>query len=579
MNFGARIFLRMKKLLALIVIMLAGCGAGGGSRGDGNREAASASPRFQRFRFATLGEWTTLPEPMPINPIHAVLLNTGDVLYIAGTGNCPPGQEGCPTDFGSATVWSPATLTFNTMKVPFDMFCNGATALADGQILINSGTATYAAGGGGVAILGATGAHAHPAPGGAMTVAAENTPGHKVPPNAASANDEKFGGERQSALFDPATNRFTLLPLMQAGRWYPTTTSLADGSVFVYGGQDEHGFDNALIEIYRNRIYTPIVPTCSNAGVVTDCREIRFTDNTVPVPGAPALYPRMFLLPDGRLLHAGPEPEAWVYDGNAAPNWRFVANMRVGHYRTYGSAVMLPLTAANDYKPVIMALGGMGDTPAATNTTEFLDMSQANPVWVNGPPMSVPRVEMNAVLLPDGKILAVGGSANDEDETSASLGAEIYDPVTNKFTTVATTAYPHLYHSTALLLPNGTVVLSGGNPKQGVFEPHMEIYRPPYLFNANGTLATRPQVSGVPPVINYGRAFSITASDVSKVVIIRTGAVTHSFDMSQRLVELSFVGNIVLGPPNGNIAPAGYYMLFVINSKGVPSVGQMVRVQ
>ena len=82
---------------------------------------------------------------MPINPVHGIVLTTGNVLYIAGSGNCPPGQTGCPTGFGSATVWNPKTGAFNTLPISlYDMFCNGATQMADGKIFINSGTQTYA---------------------------------------------------------------------------------------------------------------------------------------------------------------------------------------------------------------------------------------------------------------------------------------------------------------------------------------------------------------------------------------------------------------------------------------------------
>src|SRR5215475_3348931 len=93
------------------------------------------------------GTWTTQTETMPINPVHGILLKTGNVLYIAGSGNCPPGQQGCPTGYGSATIWNPTTNMFTTFQLPgFDMFCNGATQMADGKIFINSGTETYATG-------------------------------------------------------------------------------------------------------------------------------------------------------------------------------------------------------------------------------------------------------------------------------------------------------------------------------------------------------------------------------------------------------------------------------------------------
>jgi Domain of unknown function (DUF1929) len=536
-----------------------------------------------------LGTWTTSSVAMPINPVHGILMNNGNVFYLAGSGNCPPGQTGCPTGFGSATIWNPTTNAFNTFPVPyFDMFCNGATQMADGKIFINGGTATYATGPA-AAIMRAM-HHGNPVPGGPVTSAVENTPGHKVPRDATTVNDQGFGGSPLSAIFDPATAKFTQLPAMAAGRWYPTTTLLGNGDVFVYGGQDEAANDNALVEIWQSATsaWKQVVPTCSiGGGPVGDCRTMTYSDGSLPVPGAPALYPRMMLLPDGRVIHAGPEPETWVFDPNAAatsPNWTYVNSTMDTEYRSYGSVVLLPLLPQTNYQPVLLSMGGMGNTVAATNTTELLDMSQTVPMWVAGPAMSQPRVEMNAVILPTGKVLTIGGSADDENPSTASTNADLYDPLTNSFTALKPNTYAHLYHSTGVLLPDASVVLSGGNPQQGSFEPHIEIYKPPYFYNADGSLATRPSLTATPASITYGQTFSATTNGtVASVVLIRESAATHAFDMSQRLIGLNFAVNGttigIAAPPNSNIAPPGPYLLFVVDKNGVPSIGQVVSVQ
>jgi hypothetical protein len=533
------------------------------------------------------GVWTTAPNLMPINPVHGILLNTGKVLYIAGSGNCPPGLRGCPTGFGSATIWNPSTGTFSaSIPLPFDAFCNGATQMADGRIFVSGGTATYATGPA-AAIMRAMG-HGNKVPGGRASIMTENTPGHKVPRDATTAQDQGFGGSNLSAVFDPATSAFTLTPPMVAGRWYPTTTELSDGRVMTYGGQDEKAEDNALIEFWNGSWSAPVIPTCTiGGGPVGDCRTMTYSDGSLPVPGAPALYPRMILLPNGKLVHAGPEPETWVFDPAAVPgtaNWTYLATNLAIQYRSYGSVVLLPLLPQTNYQPVILTIGGMGNSVVATNTTELIDMSNSTPMWVAGPSMSRPRTEMNAVLLPTGKVLTVGGSANDEDGSTASLTADLYDPATNSFSSAAPNVYPHLYHSTAVLLPDATVALSGGNPQQGVFEPHIEIYQPAYLFNADGSLATRPSLTAAPATVGYGQSFTVTSNGtIAGVVLIREGAATHAFDMSQRAVGLSFTVNgqtlTLAGPPNGNVAPPGVYLLFLVNISGVPSVGQVVTVQ
>src|ERR1700740_617494 len=99
----------------------------------------------------------------------------------------------------------------------------------------------------------------------------------------------------------------------------------------------------------------------------------------------------------------------------------------------------------------------MGGGNPATNTTELIDLSASTPKWVYGPNMSQSRIEMNATILPNGKVLAVGGSLNDEDTTTASLNADLYDPVSNTFSSAGAEAYARLYHSVSLLLSDATV--------------------------------------------------------------------------------------------------------------------------
>ena len=144
-----------------------------------------------------------------------------------------------------------------------------------------------------------------------------------------------------------------------------------------------------------------------------------------------------------------------------------------------------------------------------------------------------------------GKVLALGGSLNDEDASTASLNADLYDPAANTFSFApGANAYARLYHSNALLLPDATVWVAGGNPTRGTYEQHMEIYKPPYLFNSNGTLATRPTITSAPGSDLMGRdQFTVTtpdAANISSVVLMRPGAPTHAFDMDQRLVGMSF---------------------------------------
>src|SRR5262249_37132360 len=188
-----------------------------------------------------------------------------------------------------------------------------------------------------------------------------------------------------------------------------------------------------------------------------------------------------------------------------------------------------------------------GDNPA-TNTTEIINLNNPGAGWQWGPPMSQPRIEMNAVILPTGKVLALGGALNDEDGTHASLNADLYDPVSNTFSSAGANTYVRLYHSVALLLPDATVWLAGGNPQRGTYEPHMEIYQPAYLFvpGTNGQLAYRPVIGSAPTSISFSlpvqNPFQVTLQagtapdSIASVVLVRMGSVTHAFHADQRLV-------------------------------------------
>src|SRR6267378_1868470 len=414
------------------------------------------------------GKWQTLPNLLPINPVHPALLRNGKVLIVSGSGNVAGN-----TNF-QAGIFDPQTGTVTTQPINWDMFCNGMVILPDGRVFINGGTLKY----------------------------------------------DPFFGHLRSAIYDQNTGVFTDIQNMAHGRWYPTVTNLGDGTLMTFSGLDENGSTNTTVEIYSVS-----------------------TGWSTPIgsPFTPPLYPRMSVLPDGKVFYSGSTAQSRLFDPVAKTWSGVIATTNYGGTRTYGTSVLLPLTPANNYKPVVMIMGGGSPSTA---TTELIDLSAATPKWINGPSMSQPRIEMNATILPNGKILALGGPLNDEDTGTASLNADLYDPATNTFSSAGQNAFARLYHSNSLLLPDGTVWFAGGNPARGTYEQHMEIYSPAYLFKPDGTPAARPAITGVPSSgIGYGSAFQVQTPDaasISSVVLIRPGAVTHAFDMDQRYVGLSF---------------------------------------
>ncbi len=202
--------------------------------------------------------------------------------------------------------------------------------------------------------------------------------------------------------------------------------------------------------------------------------------------------------------------------------------------------------------------------------------------------MAFRRRQLNATILADGKVLVNGGTTacGFNDYSGAVLPAEIYNPATEQWTTVASARVPRVYHSTAILLPDGRVMASGSGTAA---QNNAEMYTPPSLFNPNGTLATRPTYSPLASTdLGYGQAFTVQTPDapsIAKITLIRLSAVTHAFNESQQLNTLSFTRDpgdqslTVTTPPNGNHAPPGPYMLFLINAQGVPSVAQIVSLR
>jgi hypothetical protein len=482
------------------------------------------------------GTWVTLPYQMPINPISATVLRDGRVLIVAGSeAHALSHSEGAESY--RAAVWDPKGTSESSIAVQnlsYDVFCSGTAVLPDGRPLVVGGTSSY-------------------------DLSADN----------------RFTGDNRASVFDPATGRFAQTQPMAVGRWYATATELGDGRIMAFSGRNQTGSNARKVELYDLR----------NAGAGWSA--------TNPFPLTPPLYPRQFLLPDGKVFYTGQGSDARNANGYlfnpVGGSWTVSAPTT--RIRKYGSAVILPLLPPA-YTPRVMAFGGSG-----TKTTEAIDLSAATPLWAPGPSMSSARIQLNAVLLPNGQVLLEGGSASNEVPNLPGRKADLYDPATNSMSSGGTSAYSRLYHSVALLLPDATVASLGSNPPpRGGYVSAIEIYTPPYLFDASDQPITtgRPSITGISPAseaIGYGTPFSVSytsSSAISAVVLVRPGSVTHSFDQEQRLIGLcgpspqppctGTDGTLDLTtPPDGNVAPPGYYMLFLLDSTGVPSVARFVQ--
>ncbi len=367
-------------------------------------------------------------------------------------------------------------------------------------------------------------------------------------------------GIRSSTIYNFATNAWTLGPSMQNGRWYPTNTTLATGEVLTVSGGDTAQARNLIPEVYQ-------------AGGTW--RVLSGASLYLPY------YPMMFVTPSGTVFAAGPSQTTYYLDPTGTGHWTAGASSLFGT-RDYGSAVMY------DVGKILMVGGG-----SPTATAEVIDLN-AGGTWRYVASMSVARRQNNATILADGKVLVTGGTNatgfNNAPTSAAVLAAELWDPATEQWKTLARMTHNRLYHSTALLLPDGRVLSAGsGQPAAtGLTDDYTaEIYTPPYLFKADGTAATRPTITQAPTLVSYGQSFTVetpTPSAVSKVTWISLGSVTHAFNQNQRGLPLAF--SVVTGsaaisvtaPALAALAPPGYYLLFIVDSSGVPSIARIVRI-
>ncbi|HEX6869858.1 MAG TPA: galactose oxidase-like domain-containing protein [Micromonosporaceae bacterium] len=351
-------------------------------------------------------------------------------------------------------------------------------------------------------------------------------------------------------------------PPMAQGRWYPTATTLGNGEVVVTAGTDNFNVNVLIPEVWNG----------------TSWRQLTGASRSLPY------YPRMLLAPDGRLFTAGPGKSTMYLNAAGNGSWQVVASMGAPD-RNYGAAVML------DGK--VLAIGGSGAVGTCTlpvlTTAELFDLRSASQTWRQVGSMTYARRHLNATILPNGEVLVTGGTSacGFSNESGSVFPAEMWNPTTEQFRTLAPMAVRRLYHSTAILLPDARVLSGGGGDNPGSTNQfNAEMYTPPYLFNTDGTLAARPGYT-LPSgnALGYGQNVVLNTSDaasIAKVTLIRLSATTHAFNQSQQLNTLPFTpapegGSLTATLPSSpNVAPPGPYMLFIVNQSGVPSQAEIV---
>ena len=480
-----------------------------------------------------VGAWSALGK-WPLVPLHALLLPDGRVLTYGSNGN------GKQTGRFIYDVWSPSlglgpashwTMPNTTQT---DLFCSAQIVLPQS---------------GNVALLGG-----------------DNWTGSRT---------NNLGNNNSLVFSASAGDTLTRGANMHQARWYATATTLPGGDTFIQGG-------------YGGKAGLPAVDNPEIRDATGNFRAL----TGVNVADIYWWYPRNWVAPDGRIFGFSNRSMYYIDPTGAGSITRLGDMAGDGPSGVTSSEVMFAPGR-------ILRVGGgsinSNVKKPGKRAVSIIDLNSGSPVMTRLPPMPQPLHWANTTVLPNGKVVVTGGSPNNNELVGANYNALLWDPANPRVWTVgartgASAPHARLYHSIAMLLPDATVLV-GGSGANGYRRPsptentNAEIYYPPYLFTAAGAFAPRPRILSAPAVLNVGTKFGMTVDNplgVSRVTLIKTGSVTHSFNMEQRFMELAFVrsGNqlLVTAPANLNLATPGKYLLFVLNAQSVPSIARIVSV-
>ncbi len=541
---------------------------------------------------------TRITDGLKVVGIHVAMLHTGKVLIFAYDEGVQPVTSDDPADFTAigdsdralCALWDPQSGDARYVPLHRNLFCAHHAFTEDGRLLVAGGQ--------------------FPLPGLLKSL---------IPPKLLAP-----GADCDVHLFDPVREQWDRLPDMQNGRWYPTCALLPDGRVFVISGTNGYATEPGLDRGIQNT-WQFIDP---RSGTVDSARALPFHNIF-------HLYPFMHVLPTGELfIHFKrttmlfkPDPDA-SFRRIAAGGADSHSLGRTQHpfSRTGpgpGTSALLPLNPRRDSqtgravypKGRVLILGGGGAEKEgepkvdgeqyelnsytdATSSAEILDLDTSDPQWkFTKEPMHRGRVMPDVILLPTGKALVVGGGGKGQSGgllahfTSSDVGGkpnkgatdpvrapQLFDPETETWELLCPKPLERLYHTTAILLPDARVLVAGHDGALNM---------PPFdTSRYEGQSAARPIIAGAPETVTYGQTFSLetpVAEDVQSIALIRQSSLTHQINSDQRfvglLIETAAPGSLtVQAPPNGNVAPPGQYMLFVVNRAGVPSVARWIRV-
>jgi galactose oxidase len=395
----------------------------------------------------------------------------------------------------------------------------------------------------------------------------------------------------KTSFYDPITNEFTSGPDMKMARGYQTSVTLSNNNVFTIGGAYSGPRKGKDGEMYNPDTNTwTALPGAKAAPLLTkDGEGIWREDN----------HAWLFGWKNGSVFQAGP---------SKAQNWYGTSGtgsvVAAGTRDTLEDA-MCGIFVMYEPGKILSAGGSQSYTNANANRRAHIttiDEPNTNAQVERVADMVYPRGFSNAVVLPDGTVLVTGGQPRSLvfTDTDGILYAELFNPATKSWKTLAPEAVPRNYHSVSVLLADGRIFSGGGglcylakvgassaNCNKLVDHADGQIFSPPYLFNADGSAAARPTISAISTAsVKVGGKLRITMSVSAtdyKFVLIRIGSVTHSVNSDQRRVPLTNVtgsGSTYMAtlPNDSGVLIPGTYYLFAMRSSGAPSVALTVTV-
>ncbi len=396
-------------------------------------------------------------------------------------------------------------------------------------------------------------------------------------------NKQDFRGDNKAYEFDPVKEEYVRVGDMNESRWYASLPVLTNGEVIAVSGLDNAGIITKTTEFYS--------PTTK--------------DWTWGPNRALPTYPALFRTQNPNILfysgssagygpeNEGREPGFWNITNNT---FHVVNGLRDKNIlETSGSVTLPPTKGSNDgsqdYRIMLAGGGGIGESVLSTARTDVIDLASKNPSYIPGPDLPSALRYINLTVTPWDDVFATGGTKDYRAKgNSYSHKAFSINPTSSSISPLADEPVGRTYHSGSLLLRDGRILVFGGDPlyndkdntTQGTFEQRIEIFTPPQFYRG-----TRPVIKGQQTAtIKRGKKVKLETepgADIRTARLIPPSSATHVTNTEQRSVgvKVHSHGNTVTIdiPQDENLLPNGWYMLFAVNSKGIPSRAIMVNVQ